>query len=91
MLASSATALGRAPFIPSPVKSSTMRLTRTISPAARKSLSKPMSSLTPGHILSGTLWNYRIKEAVEGDNPQKSFNMKTHLVLPNGVFKRRSE
>ncbi|KAF2672887.1 hypothetical protein BT63DRAFT_450913 [Microthyrium microscopicum] len=57
-----------------------MRLTRTISSAARKTLSKPMSSLAPGHILSGARWNYRIKEAVEGDNTQISTGFKAEII-----------
>jgi hypothetical protein len=57
-----------------------MRLTRTISSAARKSLSKPMSSLAPGHILSGARWNYRIKEAVEGDNTQISIGFRAEII-----------
>jgi hypothetical protein len=57
-----------------------MRLTRTISSTARKSLPNPMSSLAPGRILSGARWNYRIKEAVEGDNTQISTGFKAEII-----------
>jgi len=39
-----------------------------------------MSSLAPGHILSGARWNYRIKEAVEGDNTQISTDFKAEII-----------
>jgi hypothetical protein len=65
-----------------------MHLTRTISSAARKSLSKPMSSLAPGHILSGARWNYRIKEAVEGDNTQISTGFKAEIIQHESVNRR---
>ncbi|KAF2260207.1 hypothetical protein CC78DRAFT_585097 [Lojkania enalia] len=62
-----------------------MRLTRTISSTARRSLSKHMSSLAPGHILSGARWNYRIKEAVEGDNTQISTGFKAEIIHENSL------
>ncbi|KAK0114848.1 hypothetical protein ONS96_013330 [Cadophora gregata f. sp. sojae] len=56
-----------------------MRLTRTISHTVKKSNSFS-SSLAPGHILSGALWNYRIKEAVEGDKTQISTGFKAEII-----------
>jgi hypothetical protein len=62
-----------------------MRLTRLISSAARKSLSKSMSSLAPGHILSGKRWNYRIINAVEGDT-QISTCFKAEIIKHENSF-----
>jgi hypothetical protein len=40
-----------------------------------------MSSLAPGQVLSGARWNYHIiKEAVQGDNTQKSTSFKAEII-----------
>ncbi|KGO73366.1 hypothetical protein PITC_086540 [Penicillium italicum] len=39
-----------------------------------------MSSLTPGHVLRGAYWNYRVLEPVKGDNTHISTVFKAHVV-----------
>ncbi|KAJ5202317.1 hypothetical protein N7449_004396 [Penicillium cf. viridicatum] len=40
-----------------------------------------MSSLTPGHVLRGAYWNYRVLEPVKGDNTHISTVFKAQVVL----------
>jgi hypothetical protein len=39
-----------------------------------------MSSITPGHVLRGAYWNYRVLEPVKGDNTHVSTVFKAQVV-----------
>jgi hypothetical protein len=47
---------------------------------ARGSLARKMSSLTPGHVLRGARWNYRVLEPVKGDSTHISTVFKAQVV-----------
>lgn len=49
-------------------------------PAARNSLSRSMSSLTPGRVLQGARWDYRILTPVKGDNTHISTVFRAKVV-----------
>jgi len=48
--------------------------------ATKISLSRTMSSLSPGHILQGTRWNYRILHPVKGDDTHISTVFKAEII-----------
>jgi hypothetical protein len=43
-------------------------------------LARKMSSLTPGHVLRGARWNYRVLEPVKGDSTHISTVFKAQVV-----------
>ncbi|KAF3020835.1 hypothetical protein E8E15_006980 [Penicillium rubens] len=51
--------------------------------AARSSLARKKSSITPGHVLRGAYWNYRVLEPVKGDNTHTSTVFKAQVIAHN--------
>ncbi|KAJ5199661.1 hypothetical protein N7491_009541 [Penicillium cf. griseofulvum] len=48
--------------------------------STRSSLARKLPSLTPGHVLRGVRWNYRILEHIKGDNTHISNVFKAQVV-----------